>query len=280
MDPITKYTLICLALLLSSAILLGYRTLKAHKQRDLSETSAAWPSHILFLGSALIYAGLVYLQVLPMPDSNASTYKLSLGGAIAIVGLVYLVIGVYFLSKHEMAGLSILMYLSAALCSVGLLFTQTSFSLSRNSWGLFLHLFLSLCAYASLSVAAIMTIIAPWQSRRLRKNPAISNVFIPSLERLDKETFKLIGIGFILLSAALFSGFFFMENMISQHLPHKVILSILSWLVFAVLLLGRRHFGWRGITAMRFALLGFFLLLLAYFGSKWVLEIVLQRSWT
>jgi ABC-type uncharacterized transport system permease subunit len=81
------------------------------------------------------------------------------------------------------------------------------------------------------------------------------------------------------LTLALFSGFVFVENIFAQHLSRKTSLSVLSWIVFAILLLGRWRFGWRGRKAMRWTMSGFTLLALAYFGSKMVLESILGRHW-
>ena len=72
-------------------------------------------------------------------------------------------------------------------------------------------------------------------------------------------------------------GVLFLEDIFAQHLVHKTVLSLTAWLVFAVLLWGRFQFGWRGRTAIRWTLSGFAVLLLAYFGSKFVLELVLMR---
>ena len=82
-----------------------------------------------------------------------------------------------------------------------------------------------------------------------------------------------------MLTLALFSGFIFIDNLFAQHLVHKTVLSCLAWFVFAVLLFGRWRFGWRGRTATIWALSGFALLALAYFGSKIVLESILGRHW-
>jgi ABC-type uncharacterized transport system permease subunit len=90
--------------------------------------------------------------------------------------------------------------------------------------------------------------------------------------------FQLIGAGFVLLSISLVSGFLFLENMFAQHLAHKTVLAILAWMVFAVLLIGRLRHGWRGQTAIRWTLGGFLSLMLAYFGSKMVLEWILDRA--
>jgi ABC-type uncharacterized transport system permease subunit len=94
---------------------------------------------------------------------------------------------------------------------------------------------------------------------------------------MEALLFELIAVGFFLLSLALVSGFAFLEDMFAQHLVHKTLLSVVSWLVFAGLLWGRFRFGWRGRTAIRGTLTGFVLLMLAYFGSKLVLELILHR---
>ena len=100
---------------------------------------------------------------------------------------------------------------------------------------------------------------------------------LPPLAIMERMLFQLIAVGFVLLTLSLLSGFVYLENMFAQHLVHKTILSILAWAVFGVLLLGRRLYGWRGKVAVRWTLSGIALLLLAYFGSKLVLELILQR---
>ena len=91
--------------------------------------------------------------------------------------------------------------------------------------------------------------------------------------------FKLITAGFILLTISLLSGIMFINDIFAQHLVHKTILSIMTWLVFGVLLFGRWRYGWRGSLAVRLTLAGVILLVLSYFGTKAVLEIILGRSW-
>ena len=108
--------------------------------------------------------------------------------------------------------------------------------------------------------------------RRLRSRAARLLDALPSVEALESGAFQALRAGFAVLTLALFSGFLFVENLFAQHLVHKTVLSCLAWVVFAMLLFGRWRFGWRGRTALRWALSGFALLGLAYFGSKIVLE--------
>ena len=101
---------------------------------------------------------------------------------------------------------------------------------------------------------------------------------LPSLQSMETLMFQLLGAGLVLLTVSLVTGFVFLENLFAQHLAHKTILSLLAWLLFAVLLVGRSRYGWRGQTAIRWTLSGFAALMLAYFGSKLVLELILNRA--
>ncbi|MGH8472324.1 MAG: cytochrome C assembly family protein, partial [Gammaproteobacteria bacterium] len=100
---------------------------------------------------------------------------------------------------------------------------------------------------------------------------------LPPLQTLEGLMFQHIGAGFFLLSLSLMSGMMFLNDIFAQHLVHKTVLSLVAWLVFAVLLFGRWRYGWRGRTAIRCTLGGFASLMLAYFGSKVVLELILHR---
>ena len=91
--------------------------------------------------------------------------------------------------------------------------------------------------------------------------------------------FRLIGAGFMLLTLALLTGLIFVTNLWAQHLQHKTILSLIAWVLFGVLLIGRIRFGWRGRSAVLWTLSGFGFLILSYFGSKFVLEYLLGRHW-
>jgi len=98
---------------------------------------------------------------------------------------------------------------------------------------------------------------------------------LPPLQTMEALLFEMILAGFILLTMALLTGFTFLEDMFAQHLAHKTILSIIAWLVFGTLLWGRFRSGWRGQKALIWTLAGFLVLMLAYFGSKFVVEMVL-----
>lgn len=142
------------------------------------------------------------------------------------------------------------------------------------------HIAISILAYSLLSLAAVQGLLLLVQERALRARHAAGFVrALPPLETMEALLFQLIGAGFLLLSLTLVSGIFFSEEVFGKplKLTHHILLSVFAWLVFATLLLGRRRFGWRGRNAVRWTLGGFSLLLLAYFGSKFVLEVLLGR---
>lgn len=101
---------------------------------------------------------------------------------------------------------------------------------------------------------------------------------LPALSRLERQLFELIAVGFGLLTLTLLSGTLFISNWFAQHLVHKTVLTIAAWLVFATLLIGHWRFGRRGKQAAYGTLAGMSLLLLAFFGSKLVLEVILKRT--
>src|SRR5271155_435192 len=147
-------------------------------------------------------------------------------------------------------------------------------------WELPAHILLSMGAAALLFAAAVTALLLVFLDRRLRARriPNPPNV-LPALDALEKVMFRLIGGGFVLLTLALLTGFIFVTNLFAQHLVHKTTLSLIAWVLFGVLLIGRIRYGWRGRSAVRWTLIGFAVLVLSYFGSKFVLEYLLGRHW-
>ena len=141
-----------------------------------------------------------------------------------------------------------------------------------------LHILLSILAYSLISIAAIHAVLLAVQERQLRnRRPGGFIRALPPVQSMESLLFQMIGLGFFLLSLSLITGMIYLDNMFEQRVAHHTILSIVAWFVFAILLWGRWKFGWRSMTAVRWTLGGFFTLVLAYFGSKWVLEILLHK---
>lgn len=140
-----------------------------------------------------------------------------------------------------------------------------------------LHILLSLLAYASLTLAALQTLSYALLDASLRRGEHRHTR--PPLQVMESLVFRLISIGFILLCASIISGFLFVDDFFAQHLAHKAILSLIACALFGALIAGRMLRGWRGRIAIRWTLSAYLSLLLAYFGSKIVLEQILGRSW-
>jgi len=142
------------------------------------------------------------------------------------------------------------------------------------------HVFSSILAFGILSVAGVYALFAALIDHFLRRHHLNRLIrTLPALEVLEGLLFQLITAGFAVLSVSLATGLIFVNDLFAQHLAHKTILSIMAWLVFGALLWGRYFRGWRGRLAVRLALAGIALLLLSYFGSKLVLEVLLGESW-
>jgi ABC-type uncharacterized transport system permease subunit len=146
------------------------------------------------------------------------------------------------------------------------------------STGLRIHILLSICAYSLLLISAIQALILAIQEKLIKsKRAALTMNILPPLQVMEELLIQFIVIGFFLLSLSLASGTMFIDDIFAQRLAHKTILSMLAWVIYAILLWGRWSAGWRGKRIIRWALGGFTALLLAYFGSKFVLEMILHR---
>lgn len=153
----------------------------------------------------------------------------------------------------------------------------TAGQVSTDTLGVKIHILLSIFSFSLLSIAAIQAILLAIQTRHLRnRHPGGFIRALPPLETMEQLLFRMIGLGYILLSAALLTGVTFIQDIFAQQLVHKTVLASIAWVVFAILLWGRWHYGWRGRIAIRWTLSGFVVLMLAYFGSKLVLELILQ----
>jgi ABC-type uncharacterized transport system permease subunit len=149
-----------------------------------------------------------------------------------------------------------------------------------QGWELTAHILLSMGAAALLFAAAVTAVLLVILDRRLRtRRIADLPSVLPPLDALEQVMFRLIGAGFALLTLALFTGFVFVTNLFTQNLVQKTALSLIAWMLFGVLLIGRLRFGWRGRSAVQWTLSGFGVLAVAYFGVKFVLEDLLGRHW-
>jgi len=177
----------------------------------------------------------------------------------------------------ERLGIVIFPVASISLLLTILLPSETEGFLIQD-WSMGVHILSSMIAFSLLNIAAIQAILLAIQEQQLRKHPPKRIIqSLPSLQTMETLLFQMIIVGMIFLTVSLASGFIFLEDLFAQHLAHKTILSLIAWFIFVGLLIGRFIYGWRGQTAVKWTLIGFVLLLLAYFGSKFVLELILKR---
>lgn len=220
---------------------------------------ASWLGYELFDDHArLTLAQVVSLTALALAFIAAVTSKMP--GGYAFSGVLLLVAGVS-------TALSALNFSGAGVPTT-------------DGWPLVAHILFSLIAYALFAIAALVAFTLTWKERQIRQSQLSSFAEkLPSILTLEQVLFRAITIGFATLSLSVFSGLIFIEDIREQHLTHKTILTGLAWVVFGGLLLGRWRFGWRGRTAARWTLTGCVLLVLAYFGTRLVLEFLLQKQW-
>jgi ABC-type uncharacterized transport system permease subunit len=202
------------------------------------------------------------------------------GFAPALSVTAWLVLTVYAIERQmfpQMRARWALAALGAVALLLALVFPGTELRVGTSGW-LPLHWALGIASYGLFAAAVVHAWLMQRAEREMRRaTEPHAGVPLLTLERL---TFRFAGAGFVLLSATLLAGLFFSESLYGRpwKWDHKTVFSVLAWLAFALLLLGRSRFGWRGRRAVRMLYTGSLLLLLAYVGSRFVLEVVLGRS--
>lgn len=146
------------------------------------------------------------------------------------------------------------------------------------------HVLIAMLAYAFMAIAAAHAVLMAVAERRLHSRGAggqelATPAGLPALLTMERLLFQMLGTGFVFLSLTVLSGIMFSEEIFGRALTfdHKTVFGLLAWVIFAVLLLGRAMYGWRGRTALNCTFAGFVALLLAYVGSRFVIEVMLSR---
>jgi ABC-type uncharacterized transport system permease subunit len=199
--------------------------------------------------------------------------------AMALLALLFYGVESLF---HSIEGVPALVLPPAALCAfLPALFPGPVLAARASGPAFVAHLVVAMAAYAFIAIAAVHAMLMVIIERRLQRparHPAPAG--LPPLLTMERLLFRILAAGFALLTLTLASGVAFSEEIFGRALrfDHKTVFSLIAWLIFAVLLLGRRAYGWRGRAALNGTFAGFAMLLLAYVGSRFVLEVVLGRS--
>lgn len=234
------------------------------------------PLNGLALGLAgaavLIHAGILL-------GMHRGALDLHFFAALSLVAFVVSALTLLVNATRPVAALGVIVFpLAAALVAVDS-FLAPSTQPQSMDWQIKLHVTMALLAFGVLSIAAVLAILLAIQERALRHRQFGHWLrALPPLTLTETLLFRLISAGFVLLTLTLLTGVLFVDNLFGQHLVHKTALSIAAWLVFGVLLYGRWRHGWRGARAVNLTLIGMAVLVLAFFGSKAVLELILHRG--
>jgi ABC-type uncharacterized transport system permease subunit len=227
----------------------------------------------------MLHGGLLYAEVFARSD-------LRFGFAYALSAMLWLAVLFYWLESFfydldamqppalALAALSVpLPSLFPGSAAIGAYAASTEFRL---------HLVLAMLAYSLFTIAILHAVLMAMAERRLHRRDGVAGAALgalPPLLTLERLLFRLIGAAFLLLTLTLATGIAFSETLFGRAMrfDHKTVFAILSWLTFGALLAGRWLRGWRGRTALRWTLTGFVFLVLAYIGSRFVLEVILAR---
>ncbi|WP_059413488.1 cytochrome C assembly family protein [Cupriavidus basilensis] len=253
------------------------------------EGRPAW-WHVLMLAALASHGLLLHETIFPAD-------RMMFGFAFALSAMLWLGVGIYWIESFffSLAGLGLIVFPVALLASLIPLAFPGAQILGYAAAPLFkLHFVIANVAYGLFTLAAFHAFLMLLAERRLhgfnRSPQAGAGAapaqwvgrwldLLPPLLTLEKLLFRLIGAGFVLLTLTILSGLLFSEQLFGRafRLDHKTVFALLSWLMFAGILAGRSFYGWRGRTALRWVIASFGILLLAYVGSRFVIEVILHR---
>jgi ABC-type uncharacterized transport system permease subunit len=272
-----------------AAAALAYALLGLSQARRLlrndSVEQVGQTARLCLLGALALHGAGLWHSVL-LPDG-----QLFIGWALALSAAVWLGLLVYWLESFviQIDGLQLLLIPAAVLVTLlAAVFPQgIVVPHAGNAW-LRTHLVISLAAYGLITIAALQAMLMALLDRHLRQSPNPSEQrsllarvldVQPPLLVQERLLFRVIGVGFVILTLAVLTGSVASLSLTGRVLPfdHKTVFTLLSWATFGGLLLGRRLKGWRGRVALRWTLTGFVFLILAYTGSRFVLEVILHR---
>ncbi len=252
-----------------------WRTAKLAPSSDASAQPLKLHAAMIALGLAL-HGWLLYRDIFAVGEFNFGLYY-ALSAILWLTALIY-----WFANlKHQLHSLQAFVLPPAAIFVVLSAFAIEGYNPPHVDTSLFMaHVVIAILAYSLFTFAALHALLMAVAERSLHNKPTLIKLpSFPPLIIMESLLFKVIGFGFVLLTLTLISGMLFSEQVFGRPLQfsHKIIFSIASWFIYGWLLFGRYQYGWRGKTAVRWTLAGFGLLLLAYIGSKFVLEVLLKQ---
>jgi ABC-type uncharacterized transport system permease subunit len=207
--------------------------------------------------------------------------RFSFGYALSL--MMWLAVLIYWLESFlsRMEGMQpLVLPLAAACTALPVIFNQTHQIANAGATAFKLHFLAAMLAYSLLTLSALHAIFMGFAENALHKRTLMRSLTsLPPLLTMESLLFRMLSLGFLLLSLTVGSGILYSEALFGKpfSLDHKTLFAIASWCIFATLLIGRHVWGWRGRRALRWTLAGFALLILAYVGSRFVAEVILGR---
>jgi ABC-type uncharacterized transport system permease subunit len=261
---------------------LAYYFWRTRWAQDVDTRSTASSTSSLEHYAVLVPLGL---HTVLLTQSVFSAHGLYLGVGNAISAILWLTVLIYWIGNffYKLEGLQSLVLPVAAVASFLPALFPSLRPLPNTEFAAFsFHLLISMLAYSLFTIASLHVLLMALIERRLHDAGALSQALqrLPPLLAMETLLFRIIWAGFILLTLTLASGVVFSEDLFGKpaRFNHKTVFGVLSWFIFAALLAGRQVYGWRGRVAVRWTLAGFLSLVLAYIGSKFVLEVILGRG--
>lgn len=266
MNPAVVFGLIATALYLFATVLV---------YRQFRGASAPSRLAVVLPGTLAVAAHGVSLYFLMETGHGLRLGLFPVASSAAVVGAGLVIVSSFYRPFEWLASL---VFPFAAVMIPASLWINTGYIARPLSHGIGLHVLFSIVAYAVLALSACQAILLLIQHRQLKHGnlKGVMRLF-PPIQVMESMLFDGIWLGEALLTVAIVLGFLYVDNLFAQHLVHKTILALMSWVIFAVLLAGRHLRGWRGLTAIRFTLAGFAILVLAFFGTQFVLDLVMHR---
>jgi ABC-type uncharacterized transport system permease subunit len=238
---------------------------------------AAFHEPVLYLSAAALAAHGAWLADTLQPGGALS---LGLADSASLMGLAVGAGGLLCVFAPRFRTVAATCLGIAALLAAGTGSLPAPHEIATGGWPLAVHVVLAMGSAGMFAVAAVLVAMLAAQDAALRAGRAGGWLAtLPPGESLERALFSVIGIGTAALTVAILAGLLFVTDLFAQHLVHKTVLALIAWAIFAWLLAGRWRFGWRGRKAARYTIAGFVVLAVAYFGSKFVLEILLGRHW-
>lgn len=273
-----------LAILLHLLPAAVYAVLAVHSWRRQQRGAAldhhprsGWAARLILLAAIVAQGVAVHVDMLHGD-------QLHFGFALALAMMSWLALAVYWIESlyTRLEGLQTIGLPFAAVCVLlPLAFPAPMLTINAANAAFRVHFVIAMLAYSLFTLAALHAMLMAAAEKRLhqgRLSRALAS--LPPLLTMEALLFRLIGIGFLLLTATLISGVVFSEELFGKavQISHKTVFAFLSWGIFAALLFGRHVWGWRGRRALRWTLSGFITLLLAYVGSMFVVQVILGKS--